>query len=827
MRAWAFARSRWRVALVIALFDLGTPRAGAAIASETQPDARPAVRFDIEIPPGPVQDALERLAELTGLQVLYDPPLVQGRLTRGIKGNMTPGKALEKLLAGTDILFEFTASDAAALYPKPTIATKQRPPESPQATRPPSVTVRADRTADGSYKANTSVTSLKVAADPLLIPIASESLTRQVLQDQQAARVEDVLEYVSGVETAPNGQSAVGFSIRGFTTYQYYVDGVRVAPDLNRDGFRDLANVESIEVVKGPLSTLYGRTEPGGLINIVTKQPLAQSYLSLDQQIGSFDRHRTQLDAGGPLLAADQLSYRFNAAYEAGNSFRGSLVNRRIFLAPVVTWKLSEKTASTFYLEFLNSHDPVDSGLPVIGGRLPPVPVERTVEDGGDVHTTDLRVGVRGSHGFDDGWTERHYLDARWLRTPQSPQLALSDDGLAAADCSPSHCPVGRQLLAIPSARGAAYNGALNFSHDWQVWRMRHSFLVGMDYLRSSEHDEFELVKDPAVDIDLFHPLHAPVPAKLLRGSLSYASKVEQWGGIYFQDQVALGERLRLVGGARFDLANAGRLNENALTGRSGFVWLLTPLVSAYLNFTEGFGVNSGLYNFGRAQADTAGASSREWETGIKAEFLGGRAGGEIAWFDLVKHDQSSPVQLPVLTSFPLVVAAARNKGLELDLRGEMLPGLQLLASGAYIDSRIIGASYNSYASPDAVYPSTTGLEVVGNSGNRLFGVPRLGGSLWMTYHVTRGGLGGLKLGLGAVSRGEREGDNANDYALPGFVRWNALAAYSWRMGGTRVSLQLNVDNLFNARYFESVSGTYTVMPGSPRNWVGSVHAEF
>lgn len=809
-------------ALAIPFFALGALFATAVFASETRPDAR----LDIEIAPGPLQDALERLAELTGLQILYDPPLVEGRLTRGVKGKMTPGEAFGKLLARTDILFEFTASDAAALYPKPAVASRQRPQEVSQPTRTPTVTVSADRTADGSYNVNAALTGLKVDADPLITPVASESLTQQVLRDQQAVRVQDVLEYVSGVETAPNGQSAVGFSIRGFPTYQYYVDGVRVAPDLNHDGFRELANVESIEVVKGPLSTLYGRTEPGGLINVVTKQPLAQPYLSLEQQLGNFNRHRTQVDAGGPLSAGDELLYRFNAAYEAGDSFRGSLANRRIFLAPVVAWKLSEKTETTFYLEYLNSHDPVDSGLPVIGGHLPPVPVERTVEDGGEVHTMDLRVGFRGSHVFDDGWTERHYVDARWLQTPQSPELALAEDGLSAADCSPSSCPVGRQLLTIPVATGSSYYGALNFTRDWEFWQTRHSFLLGMDYLRSVEHEEFELESDPAGDIDLFHPRHGAVPAALLPGPRSAASKNEQWGGIYFQDQVALGEKLRLLGGARFDLAKAAALLENALTGRAGFVWLLAPSVSAYLNFTEGFGVNSGFYTFGNAGSATAGASSREWETGLKAEFLDGRAGGSVAWFDLIKHDRSSPVQLPVVTTFPLVVGAARNKGLELALHGEVLPGLQLLASGAYIDSRIIGASNNGYAVVGTNYVPA-GLEVVGAAGNRLFGVPRVGGSLWMTYHVTGGNLGGLKLGLGAVARGEREGDDANDYQLPGFVRWNALAAYGWRIAGARLSVQVNVDNLLNARYFESVSGTYTVMPGSPRSWIGSVRVEF
>jgi iron complex outermembrane receptor protein len=165
-----------------------------------------------------------------------------------------------------------------------------------------------------------------------------------------------------------------------------------------------------------------------------------------------------------------------------------------------------------------------------------------------------------------------------------------------------------------------------------------------------------------------------------------------------------------------------------------------------------------------------------------------------------------------------------RNEGLELDLHGEVLPGVSLLASGALIESRIIGANENYYVSSDGTYSPTAAIEVVGASDKQLSGVPRFGGSLWATYAPP---FAGVKLGLGAVARTERMGDNANDYQLPGFVRWNALAAYSWPVGETRFSLQLNIENLFNARYFESVSSTYVVMPGAPRRWSGVIRAEF
>lgn len=107
------------------------------------------------------------------------------------------------------------------------------------------------------------------------------------------------------------------------------------------------------------------------------------------------------------------------------------------------------------------------------------------------------------------------------------------------------------------------------------------------------------------------------------------------------------------------------------------------------------------------------------------------------------------------------------------------------------------------------------------------YGVARNGGSVWGTYRFAPDSFGALKVGAGAVIRGTREGDNINDYQLPGFVKVNAMAAYGWRAAGTRMSVQLNVDNLFDKRYFESLGGTRTVMPGSPRRWIASLRVEF
>jgi iron complex outermembrane recepter protein len=489
-----------------------------------------------DIAPGPLQTALQHFSEQTGLQILYDPALTQGRLTQGLKGTLPPEQALAGLLASTDITFSFTAADAVALFRKnaPTAAPTARVTE--QAVSPRTVTISANRELADSYNSRAGFTATKVDESPLLVPVTSESLTQAILRDRQANRLEDALDYISATEVAPNGQSALGFVLRGFPTYQYYLDGVRVSPDLNHDGFLDMADIERIEVVKGPASLLYGRTEPGGAINVITKQALDEPHLALEQQLGSFDHKRTQLDAGGPLATTPELLYRFNAAYEDGSSFRG-IPNRRLFVAPVLTWKPAEATEATVYGEYLNSHDRNDSGLPVIGDQLPPVPVQRSLETGGEVHTTDVRVGIKGSHTFTDGWIIRLHLDARWTKSPRSPGLELAADGLDPTSCVPTACPVQRELVAIPVSYGHTYFASLDAQWNFSLWWTRHAILIGVDEFQSYEYSELLARSNSTLTTDLFNPRYVPIPIGLLEPDASAQDTVvERWTGLYIQD---------------------------------------------------------------------------------------------------------------------------------------------------------------------------------------------------------------------------------------------------------------------------------------------------
>jgi len=840
---WVFTRSQglgFAVLAVAIALEGGTP--GQALASDGE--------VYLELSAGPLQEAIDRLASSAQLQVLYDPAVVSGRTTQGVKGAMTPAQALDRLLTSTDIAYRFTANDAVALYRKHRVSSD--PPRrlalaAPVPSSPPLQTVRvsAVRSTDRDSGGSASLTAMKFDGSSLTAPIASESITQQALRDQQAERVEDVLEGISAIESAPDGQSTLGFTIRGFPTYQYYVDGVRVSPDLHHDAFRDLANVERIDVVKGPASTLYGRTEPGGLINVVTKQPLAEPHLAVEQQAGAFDRQRTQLDAGGPLTSSGSLLYRFNAAYETANSFRDYLSNRRLFLAPVATWKISPQSETTGYLEYLHSDDPTDSGLPLIGSTIPPVPIARRLEDGGAVHTRDLRVGVRGLHAFSDRWSMRYHVDGRWLKTPQSPQLALADDMLDPSLCSPASCPVNQLLFAIPVSRGQTYYSSAELLGSLTSWGAQHHVLFGAEYFDVRARNEVVFSYTPFMT-DLFSPQHGPVPSSLLENPdwANATATTERWSSAYVQDQIAFAQKFYLLLGARYDVvserldsgfglpildAGTERRWDHAFKRRAGLVWRATEPLSLYANYTENFGISTGIYGEGTGGTGTLvpAESAHEWEIGAKSEFLEGKASGSLAWFDLTEVNISLPVFSPVLDAqgFRAVTGGAHSRGLELDVQVELMRGLQLAASYAFLDSRITDDAGITTSTSIGGTMNNLFVSTVASVGHRLYGAPRHGGSLWIEYKPDRL-LRGLKLGVGAVARGSREGDNANDYQLPGFVKYNLLAAYGWRMADTRVTVQLNMDNALNTRYFESIGGTHTVMPGSPRRWLASVRAE-
>jgi outer membrane receptor protein involved in Fe transport len=267
------------------------------------------------------------------------------------------------------------------------------------------------------YAVTATAIATKTDTPILELPVSVQVVPQEVLKDQQVTRIEEAVRNVSNVyqTNAWSGGFADQFVIRGFLNYQVlYRDGFRM--DTGYVGRHETANIEQIEVIKGPASILYGRMEPGGLINYTTKKPLPDSHYFLEQQFGSFASYRTSLDATGP-ISQNKLSYRFNASYEHDGSFRQFVGDERWFLSPVVQWRISAATQLIVAWEYFNNKTTPDniglipygdrplSGLVNVNNVLQNFPIERNLGEPTDFqNATQQMVNVSFSHLFNQRW---------------------------------------------------------------------------------------------------------------------------------------------------------------------------------------------------------------------------------------------------------------------------------------------------------------------------------------------------------------------------------------------------------------------------------------
>ncbi len=268
-------------------------------------------RIQVDIAPKDLPAALDELAAQADLQMLFDRANVRDKRTPGLKGTYSRREAVERLLAGSGLVYTFTADNAVAIKKPERVAendTAEAAPKKTGSDEPvvlPEMTVTAKPTDETSYNPPNATTATKTDTPIMETPLSIKVVPQQVLRDQQVIRLDKALQNVSGVYAQPFSiQSGFGdsFNIRGFGTNTQYRNGMPYDGAAGVVGPQETENLERIEVLKGPASILFGRIEPGGLINLVPKQPLDHAYYSLQQQLGSFDFYRTTLDATGPLM---------------------------------------------------------------------------------------------------------------------------------------------------------------------------------------------------------------------------------------------------------------------------------------------------------------------------------------------------------------------------------------------------------------------------------------------------------------------------------------------------------------------------------------------
>ncbi|MDX8127074.1 TonB-dependent siderophore receptor [Methylomonas sp. BW4-1] len=762
------------------------------------------------IPAGSLSTALNRLAESGGLQLVYDTAITEGLQSKGLSGHYTPEAALQRLLADSGLSYRM-AENGNIVIERQSLNYKQDP------TALPAVNVVGKKVYDPNdpfsqfYAVPNASTATKTDIAIMDTPVSIQVVPKSIMNDQQAIRIEDALtQNVSGVQRAyGTADMYESFIIRGFASDdQMYRNGFRRSM-----GKFDPANIEQLEVLKGPASVLYGRLQPGGMVNYVTKKALDVPYYSLQQQFGSFSEFRTTVDATGPLDKDKTLLYRFNAAYDEGNSFRDFVDHERVFIAPKLTWRPNDRFEANVEIEKRHENYTEDYGVPVSGNR--PITNRRSLFTGDPAikpsQDTTL-IYADWSFKFNDDWGLRHKF--QWDETDivfggVAPNSKINADG---------HTLDRFGILGTSNRR--SYSTSLDLTGKFQTFGLKHNVLVGGDWFffnQDAPDNNFSYGTIPTFDIN--NPQYGNFDMAALRAEPAnwFWRSRDDWYGVYFQDQITLWDKLHIMGGGRYDMAGYGGYggtswdetkagfsmqHEDKFSPRVGIVYQPWDWLSVYGNYVESFGTNNGRSATG---GNFAPQAAEQYEIGFKTEFFDKRLSSTVAYYHLTKNnlmtfDLSTPDPTDQKT-----IGEARSQGIEVDIKGQITDEFSLVTTYAYTDARYT-------------------KDYSGLQGNRLLNVPEHQASLWGTYQFTEH----FKAGLGGVVVGKREGDNTNTYQLPGYTRLDAMMAYVQPIGKTRLTAQVNVYNLLDKEYYTgSTSWLPTANVGAPISAMGSLKLEY
>ncbi|CAG7857161.1 hypothetical protein MCAMS1_01895 [biofilm metagenome] len=344
----------------------------------------------------------------------------------------------------------------------------------------PPITVTAQRVDDEAdspynvrYNRGNASTATKTVTPIMDTPVNIQVVPRQVSRDQQVFRLDQALRNVSGVIANP-GFEGDEVSTRGFSSAFIFRDGARL-PSGDLNSIEETAHLDRIEVLKGPGAILYGQMEPGGMVNEVSKQPLAEPYYELAQQLGSYGFYRTTVDAGGPIATHPALKYRFNLAYEHANSFVDLVKNDRVFIAPVLRWDASPDTQITFQVQYKDSLDPLKVPIPFIGNRPAPVP-RRTNLGEPSLGNRENQVygGFHWSHAFNQDWTLSHRVFSSHIEQTTRRIFRATDTPLESSNLE--------RLGTDVQSQQSYYYSTLNLTGHFDTGEISHTLLLGSDY---------------------------------------------------------------------------------------------------------------------------------------------------------------------------------------------------------------------------------------------------------------------------------------------------------------------------------------------------------
>lgn len=644
-------------------------------------------------------------------------------------------------------------------------------------------------------------------------------IDEQTLEARDADTVAEALRYVPGVNTELRGGAVTRsdlFNIRGFINYQNFYDGLQLLyNDWNLQPQIDMQAVQQVEVFKGPTSTLYGAMPPGGMVNLISKKPMQESYNSLELSVGSNNLKEITLDSAGQLGSSD-LTYRLNALANSSDGQAETSENERIMLAPSVDWQITDATLINLNAYYQKDPDMgIYTTLPAQGLFQDNINGDLDVDTySGDANWNKyeremLLLGYKIDHQINDNW---NFLQNFRYQHGDAYQENTYSNGLAADQRTLSR----NAYLTDETGKGITVDNQL--SGIVMTGTVEHNLLIGVDYLRLDSDVGYE--DAPAPDIDLYNPDHHLIDGSQLSFSPGFSSQFSldsEQTGFYFQDQMRIG-KLVLIAGGRYDSYESkqqgilygqavdAKIDQNNTSWRAGALYELDNGFSPFISYAESFEPVGGVDRFGNTYEPS---TASQWETGVKYSTPDKQTTGSVALYRIDKENVLT--RDPNGTAYDKIQAGeVRSQGIEIEGRSQVTQNLNLIASYTYQDVEVT--------------KDNSGLQ-----GKTQVWVPDQTFTTWASYDIFNGPLAGLTLGGGVRYIGEAELDSLNSDTVPSATLVDVsvgydLASLDSKLEGTSVRLAAN--NLFDERYYSCFDGLNCWF-GAERSVQASVRYDF
>lgn len=670
---------------------------------------------------------------------------------------------------------------------------------------------------------NKPVTLGKVAINPLDLPQAVSIINSTLIRDQQSQRLSDVIKNVNGVYLAGTRASTQEtFSARGYglSSNNLFKNGSRI----NTGAMPEVSGLERVEILKGSAAILYGNVAPGGIINMVTKQPKFNFGGELAMRAGSYDLYKPSVDIYGPLTK--NIAYRVNGTYEKAGSFRDVVKSERYYVNPSLLVKLGKQTELLLQGDHLSHEFTPDFGIGSINNTTI-TPVSRNTFFGAPWQYARTKQSTTSI-------TLKQQLNNNWQLTVNGSYQNykrdyFSTERIQAASNGDWVRPLGRT-----NQREDYIIGQVDLTGKFNTGKIAHTFLAGMDadhYLTKAYAYSFKLNYDTInlLDPKKFTPRTDIPVATPVRFTETPVVRT----GFYIQDLISISEKIKLLAGVRWSLQESKRIDttflatnkknsggviktDKAFSPRLGIVYKPAKATSLFVSYANSFTVNSGTDVFGGALKPSI---IDQYEAGIKNDFFKGALSVNLTAYRILNHNLAQTAQFAAdgvtpnnNTALKELTGQTTSDGIELDITGQPFKGLDITAGYSY--------NYMRYTkTPDAKGNYVEGERLVNNpahTANATAFYSYKGFKVGATYNYVGKRYGGWNNTIQQTQAYDRR------INVDGFSNIDISAGYTWK----KISFLLKCSNITNT-YNYYVHENYSVNPIAPTQIIGSINYRF